>query len=53
MVLLEAKPDTIMGRRLRLTESVEDEMFVYITMGDEALVKETIIKGVTMGPNGV
>ena len=53
MVLLEAKPDTIMGRRLRLTESVEDEMFVYITMGDEALVKETIIKGVTMGPKGV
>ena len=48
MVLLQAKPDNIMSRRLRLAESVEEEMFIYITMGDEALVAETIINGVTV-----
>ncbi len=52
MVLLQAKPDTITSRRLKLAESVEEEMFIYITMGDEAVVAETIINGVTMESSG-
>ena len=48
MVMLQARPDTIMGRRVRLAESIEEELFIYITMGDESLVAETIINGETM-----
>ena len=47
MVLLKTKPGTILGRRLELAESIEEEMFIYITLGDESLVAETIINGVT------
>ena len=47
MVLLKADPKTVMGRRVELARSIEEEMFIYMTMGDEALVVETIINGMT------
>ena len=47
MVLLKADPRTVMGRRVELARSIEEEMFIYMTMGDDALVVETIINGMT------
>ena len=38
-----------MARRVGLTRSIEEEMFVYMTMADETLVAETIVNGVTVG----
>ena len=49
LVLLKPKPESIMARRVGLARSIEEELFVYMTMADETLVAETIVNGVTVG----
>ena len=49
LVLLKPKPESIMARRVGLVRSIEEELFVYMTMADETLVAETIVNGVTVG----
>ena len=44
-VLLAAPENSILARRVSMTDSIEDEIFAYITMADEAVVAQTYING--------
>ena len=48
-LVFKPKPESIMARRVGLARSIEEELFVYMTMADETLVAETIVNGVTVG----
>lgn len=44
-VLLDPSVCEMTERRVRLTKSIEEELFVYITLGDERLIAATYVNG--------
>ncbi|MBT4162960.1 MAG: amidohydrolase family protein, partial [Gammaproteobacteria bacterium] len=47
-IFLSPPDGSILGRRLDLCLSVEEELFVYMMLGDEGVISETFVGGRTM-----
>lgn len=44
-LLLKPPPGSILARRLLLARSIEEEIFIYVTMGDESVISDTFVSG--------
>ncbi|MEK9823086.1 MAG: guanine deaminase, partial [Gammaproteobacteria bacterium] len=45
VICLNARPGSLLERRLAQIESIEEEIFLYMTMDDEACVTRTWVMG--------
>ena len=47
LVLLEPVPNSLLARRIGQVSDIEEELFLYLTLGDESVVSKTLVAGNT------